>query len=1492
MEIKSNMQPTAKVGFKGYQHKKSDEGSPLYSFNFLYDSKHWDCSVEFFRVKRNDHNYSYSVTDKKDGQLKPYFTKQLTPNGVDVDIENELKLKDSESVAYRYKLVNKNDKNWVKYAKDDDRGIGDEKNLNLISRKGTSVIVQGPMYLGIPDTLRPGYVFAGFNEDNTGEIINDPKAKDLSNFSSTFTNRAGGTVAGIIKTAPELKKRGVKRFIGTPTTGGDNRGYHLYWIKKMNQPTSTIGNINNYDYMQKELFKNGIGYVSDSAYTSQGLEGVNFQYAIRWMNRADKPHEYYMFRMQGLEDAALGMGLVPKNMQNLRHKVVNAPHGYKVQSNGQVKIVKNEQYDPKQPTFIQVYDDSMTSEEQKNDKQHLIGAYDINNPVGRDKNGKEIANTLAINTHDDTVVNNAFQINPSEYDANIKLLNIINEKRGPLDKIDLDSAQGTMLVGKFSGFEISPKDEGGFVTWNSNTDMAKLSYTESDFDTKQLESISNPKERAIEETKLSRAHAGNRDALVDTMRYWTKHVRQVQTEYTAKTLGKLGGSPEKVQDRINSLIYNRNNQQLPDDVALNNETAENIFYNDYKLRDKDVDYDKALDKAITAVPLDSIEFADDTVGALSSPYLSKRSPDLEHVGISRYDAMHDETYKVPEKYAKTYNKMDKVLTTQIHDFATKVFQNVDKYSEEKIFQTDGSKLTEYGQYVVPLLAGDIAKYAIIKSLVPTAETKQLKDGTLTYDYEKLENEATLRNIGINGESPEDEANQIVHKIKHGTENLDMSDVAVLSASIKTRLKDTNAMSFRFAEAMVDRSGLGLDHRIDAAKDVADMDAVNNLDDTVDSQLSEVINIWTPATKAVKEENPNSLILAEFTDLYDTAKATYGDHETVKAQNNEGSTARFRDAEHLADVLIREAGMNTEANYSHFFTAGINTFGKDFVKPYGIDNDNNNTNEGARLDLLPAALDRFADESLDYKRNAYTFGGNHDKPRMAECYGLDMSLFHANLDLNTNPKDKDFQANRKARKIAYMVMNDLMTEDDLTKANSEYFGRTGLDIINNDKNYFNNVSPMAIAKGYWLRTSIGLANKILTEESLKNANNDAERTAIQEAANNVYSAYSKSIKDVVNGNYTLSGNNNNNNKLIPDSFKKQLEKDGFGAKDINTAYGILTEQARDVRDLKDDDLEKLGGKDKFDKLVEKIAIGIPAAKVRMYTQMINAIPGNPTVYAGDEFAMTGYEEKNHNQYHENRNVVPWDTVVEDSSNYKKYVANHKKAMDKIVESRKNDIDNKLAPLNNGTMFRLNDVYGTEIKNNQNTGLRCPAILSQSSDGSMAIAVFNYNGISLENPLNADNVNIDDIDNLLNPKPTELKLDSLMLQTKKTGTNFDIPEGLKFKNVDSNDDAYYETKRDDKGNCFIQRICSNEKDKAVYINNSTAPEGVLRLYYQPEEVKKSINEKKELEKKYTTPAFKGVKKRTYFNPQYNIGVANYQTSANVQKGANLSLVSSVK
>ena len=42
--------------------------------------------------------------------------------------------------------------------------------------------------------------------------------------------------------------------------------------------------------------------------------------------------------------------------------------------------------------------------------------------------------------------------------------------------IKLDTADGTIMAGQFSNFKIDKKTEGGFVTWDANTDMVKMNY--------------------------------------------------------------------------------------------------------------------------------------------------------------------------------------------------------------------------------------------------------------------------------------------------------------------------------------------------------------------------------------------------------------------------------------------------------------------------------------------------------------------------------------------------------------------------------------------------------------------------------------------------------------------------------------------------------------------------------------------------------------------------------------------------------------------------------------------------------------------------------------------------------------------------------------------------------------------------------------------------------------------------------------------------------
>ncbi len=76
--------------------------------------------------------------------------------------------------------------------------------------------------------------------------------------------------------------------------------------------------------------------------------------------------------------------------------------------------------------------------------------------------------------------------------------------------------------------------------------------------------------------------------------------------------------------------------------------------------------------------------------------------------------------------------------------------------------------------------------------------------------------------------------------------------------------------------MVRKSGLGLAWRLDAAKDVIDMDAVRNGDLTFDQAWDQVIEFWSKFVQVVKKKNPNAYIVAEITDVEELMQAMFGD----------------------------------------------------------------------------------------------------------------------------------------------------------------------------------------------------------------------------------------------------------------------------------------------------------------------------------------------------------------------------------------------------------------------------------------------------------------------------------------------------------------------------------------------------------------------------------------------------------------------------------------
>ena len=1600
------------LGFKGYQHVKNNVGETIMKFNYPYDSDKETCEVQIFRAVPTE-KYNYKIDETP---ITSFF---LKPEGVEVNIQDLTNLdkdapfaykivrrdKDSGKVIYEgpdtgvkmksigneYGFRVHNDRTWYQIKDKDGNVIKayegyqdpiENYQYTLVTRKGTTPMVQGAGYLAIPDSFMPGAMYRGFTDSNTGEIYYNPNyQKDMEGSIRSFSNRFEGAIAGLQKGIPYLKQNGYKVLFTTPIANGDNVSSHSYWNKNNMQIASRMGNTENFASFFRDLYANGMKYVYDGTFTSEGLEGIHFQYALRWANK--NPQSYYWFRMNSIKDTNLGYGTIPQNSENLRHRIINAPYNYELQTNGTYKKVANKDYDPSKETLYQIYDATQVSDEQVKTLDKAIDTY---------RNIKS-GNELSINSHDDTIINYVFQINPKEYENRIDIINDLNKKEGK--NIKLDSAEGTILASQFSNFKIDKKTEGGFVTWDANTDMVKMNYHISGYDEKNLQAIPDRAKRYHEQQMIERGAREVQDMAIQAGKYWTAKVNDIQKMYIAQTVEGI-----KTVDGINKLIEEG---KLPQEAKISDKVLNNILNAQYLLKAKgNLQKDDVTVKALMKMPLDALEFAENTTGVLATSYFSNRATTDDTIGVSRFDLMKNGNPHLVAPYSKNYKKVNSMYTNEVKEFADKIIKEVNIHSNEKLLDANGD-YTEYGEYVIELVGQDIAKYAFLKSLTgDKLKTKLLNSGEITYDYDSLKNDTTLKSLKINAHNPENEAEILAQKMQKGLKTLSKEDISYVAESINKRIAGTDTASFRIAEALNERSGLGLDWRLDAAKDVMDMDAIRNGDNDFNDNWNDVIDFWKKFVQGIKSENPNSYIVAEITDIPDLMRGTYGSDSCPYNGWTNVNNAKFNGEPDSLAKFFNETGITSEAGYSYFFTDLLTIFAPSFDEGNG--ESTNHDRFRKRMDLL------LHTRSVDYLRNLYTFMGNHDKPRLIHGLALDMKLFHDSGDKLQNRLDA-LQVLSDSKSI-----NEIPIELKLNAANPEYFRTLSTkaiamskllkDVLNNDignvvseedkklinsaivdltngnylgegvtnnfqvvnikelssiENAFNEIIKIAEEK-YSLKLTEKEKSELLAsiqenanknfrdylvkgkfegddEQSvynrklasmLLNKNNKLEDISNSTVSNtsgfNQYNLYTVNLAALIRDSYVASGKAANAKDSIFSAVKDFVEKydenmvknnsselpkiedpvigmrkNGYAARDIRTAISMAIKQA-----------EYKSGKEIANKQavidnVYKAATEPAEAKSEMIMEYLKGLFGIPTMFAGDELGMSGYEEKAKNIYLQNRNALPWEQLNEDNliGNYRKTVMNR---MNETVKSRS---DNELQALNNGTPYALDVLVNSknrdavqgriyqindELKNNSldaktrealekesrelSKQLAKIAYMMQNANGDMTVTLMNAGDVEFGNRVDYfakygldteekrknffEENNIDSInpENRYVPILPKSEVDSILL-----AAGVSIPVGTIFMNSNTRDKARYVVK--DLGNGM--RGIVKEGGGKIIMDGLTSKNGVMILKH----IKNIV--------------FKGNKHREYYNPQYNFVSNPYKQKEIPVEGEKLSLLS---
>lgn len=1459
------------ISFEGYKPVKNSYGERIYEFNYPYDSEKFDCYLEVCKVGTDKNNNYYVIEGLKNLNSEDGFLK-LNPSRNRIDMGLTFDLKDGQDFAYHYALVPKGTDRTKSNSPtpiykidagdfiDSTQTKGKHEIYNIVTVNGPMTYSGGAMKLLMPDFYNPMWTY-----DNNGKIVENPKYKNLRHVSKTFSNKLGGNLAGIEKDVKDGKFNGYSRIISTPIFTDDNLSSHAYWNKNCMQMVQSLGNINNYASLQKEMFKKGINFVSDGAYVNEGLEGVHFTHVLKW---GEQSPYFNWFKAHNIKNTPLSLGVFSQNNDFISHKLVNPKYIYTQDvKTGKIKTSTNKDYDKNKPTYIQIFDDRLVSDKFKNDNKRLIKAYDILNTKSH----------LDINTHNDTIMPYAFEINPETYNKNIERLNeynsyaknqtpeyidiafdfaidtIISKNKTPekneeikekikkavvdieqnnfdtkyQDKVDLiinkavndfelelsndektkltdlmkklkntvrlDSYMGTRFVSKFENFELEEKFESEFDTWDANTDIAKLSYLYSKADTERIKLNYELEDQKAEMEEVKRKNYEVQDYAIESGRYWTGKTSDILNLYVAQQL--TGIDPKNPQKAYLKILDNINKGNFPEKLKpeINRTIIKNVLTNEYELQGakSDMEYKNYLLAGLMNLPLDSIEFGDNLISVLASPYITKRATTDKTLGASRYDMYVQKNPHLTSEYEATYQKMDKIYEKEISDFAKEIIDNLNAKLPPDVQLYKGYNTTTYGKYVIPQISETIAKYAIVKALSPkTAINIDKKTGEITYDYKALKN-TSLQSIGVTiASSPQDEAKQVLDKLQTGLKKISTADKKALIDALGNTLKGTNENSFKLAEMITDRLNAGLDWRIDATKDIGDINGVRDGVEKIEDVWNDVTVFWKNFADAVYSQNRNSYIVAEITD-----------EGTLHSKGHGVNSSKYKSPTDMIKKFLRETNMTSTANYSFYFSSILNLFGEHFDP-----NDKQGSN-GFNPDLSHRMNDKSGQffNFMPYEGilNSYNFVGNHDKPRA--LHGLIIDTKWYTTDLNDT-------ANVYFREKAFRILNHNYLDPILIRNPGE-----------NDYDYDKRTNTFLKAQKFDRASGKALAMAETLQKGFEKAiQNKYPYNSKPDINKKVTDAVYKSLGDLANGSYK----------------GKNFSSEGFGVKPVELAIDIVIEQAKSEHNLNISQAEIDDIKNRTLQAVLQPAL----KKLRAMTEVLSVMPGMPTLYAGDDIGATGYESETKNIYLQNRGYLHNEWLDKKNTDFK-FIQEHYDDMNKYMTMRNRP---ELHALNDGAPFLL-DFQKGRVNGDNNSIIDLGGILRQGTDNSMVISLINTTGIN--HAFNGEYT------------PQSVVLDSINIRCDGDTNSHTLSKGLKpgtiFYNANNKTDKYIV--REFNGNTFIKRIGA-DGDAPVVVDGTT-----LTLYSE------------------------GSKIRTIYNKQFKFRTRPSENQEKNNVGENLSLVS---
>lgn len=1069
---------------------------------------------------------------------------------------------------------------------------------------------------------------------NLPDISPDTPHVPLLKERNHFNFFAPNTSEGLEELLPSLQQTGISSVLFKPFVGGDNLSSHRYWTTDPYVLNNTFKDKDAFRAAMTRMLRHGMKVYADGAFVNQGLTGVQMLANMAYGTRS--PYWNWFKSEQSDTTGALTFpkhayekytfGILPTRTDASGHRVVDFERFAMRFHNDPTESA----YDSKKPTFMELYDPNLEESDGTLKKQ---------NP--RDPDYKPVKAST------DSVQKYKFPVDPRE----------LMEKKN-----STYTGFGNQKYGKYmewKNFRLDkPSQDDSSKKWDGQVDVALLN-------TKNPQVV---------------------DYLEGAVGFLSRRVMNIYTEETAHALAMAKRSNPKGTEAewLRAVTL-----QPGDDPALH---PHKILPVETQLDQQLLKPDDLKKARLNARP----EYNEDELGKRFAERMLQEVP----MSVLNLPPLFKANLSYPgfnEALSKKRGGLSNFIANQILKPLSSLWIVGDIFKGIRNLLFPDSFETRLAEKLQTIFTKDVTsdvqlklQNSKIQSILADKLAERIYLSALTGEsVEKVrewENDPKQLEYALYKSLPEDVLKQdpvTASKMLPGilTKGLNRMSDAFLAKMVEEELKDLHPELVEMANLVLQKREFGLNWRIDAAKDVADIDAIRNAAPSDKPKLFKkemefVKDFWNRLTGTMRAPFKKASVIAELTDFEQLANDETVASNAMKSLFEDDTFTSTPNMKHMYSPVMElinyaqrpdefNAWQTTPSEFfkkhvkpmsqsvpfpalrqyqnltsshdyatsSHAMLINPELFNMDHMKEWGLKDDfivaSAELEKKACFAQQKEALrqqgidlDRVLPKMRDWLDER---SDSHIKDKLEENGYVQLKGFYDEYEKCKDPKQKLTNYGPTPKELKGQFIDKLF--EIIPQKRKEELG-------------FNKVSPQAIAQLKEL-----LKGRMTEPSEAKAMRGVLTNTALEFDWSGLKAKYPE-LKDEHIQRF---------NQMLWRAMDHSIAQDGslFGYKPLDLALNQVFDQVNSTSDWQEQAFDGVFDNcNEAKQFLDEVKVGFYThankpvmEKLKRVFAVQNALPGNPSVYMPDLFAQGG-SEFTKNIYAQNRNIIRVDKLKND------------------------------------------------------------------------------------------------------------------------------------------------------------------------------------------------------------------------------------------------------